>query len=196
MLKTLAPIAFGSLLTLACLALVSCGETVERDDSPAPPPPPAFEPEPAAEAAIEIPDLVPAGSVELKKIVDESRGKVVLVDFWANWCAPCKKQFPHTVALHKKHVDDGLVVISLSMDSPDDHDGAKDFLQKQGADFVNLISHDGDAKASYKDLGISALPAYVIFDRAGKRHDLTSGDPNKPLTTEELDLAVAKYLAE
>ncbi|MES2791783.1 MAG: TlpA disulfide reductase family protein, partial [Planctomycetota bacterium] len=49
-------------------------------------------------------------------ILARHAGQVVLVDFWATWCAPCRKQFPHSVQLHRKLQDRGLAVISVSID--------------------------------------------------------------------------------
>ena len=46
-------------------------------------------------------------------LVEQRRGEVVLVDFWATWCIPCVQQFPHTVDLHRKYAGRGLAVISV-----------------------------------------------------------------------------------
>ncbi|REJ69461.1 MAG: TlpA family protein disulfide reductase [Planctomycetota bacterium] len=146
------------------------------------------------EVAIE---LTTGGMAELQQIVDDSQGKVVLVDFWATWCSPCRKQFPHTVELHEQYADDGLVVVSVSMDDSEDpeiREQVLGFLTKMGAGFSNLISRHGDSQQAFEEFDISALPHYVLFDRDGKRHDLTSPDPAKPVTTEILDQRVAEYL--
>ena len=56
---------------------------------------------------------------ELAEAIASHRGKVVLVDFWATWCLACTELFPHTVALHHRFADDGLVVLSVSFDDPE-----------------------------------------------------------------------------
>src|SRR5271154_6312562 len=60
-------------------------------------------------------------------------GKVVIVDFWATWCEPCKKSFPHLQDLNTKYKSSGLVVVGVSED--DDKSGIADFGKSFGADF-------------------------------------------------------------
>src|SRR4051812_29098527 len=82
--------------------------------------------------------LVPADEKDLDALIAKNKGKVVFIDYWATFCGPCKKAFPHTVELHKEHQAEGLVVISVNFDLLDDKDKALDFLRKQGATFDNL----------------------------------------------------------
>src|SRR5215207_11502461 len=62
--------------------------------------------------------MQPMSYGDLGHLVRAHKGKVVVVDFWADYCAPCKKAFPHLVQLHQKHARDGLVVISVNLDDP------------------------------------------------------------------------------
>lgn len=124
---------------------------------------------PAADTAI---TLVPADEKDLDALIAKHKGKVVFVDYWATFCAPCKKAFPHTVELHKKHQGEGLVVISIAFDLLEDEQKAKDFLQKQGATFDNLISkYDGGGTDANDAFGIGPLPHLRLYDRKGEmRH--------------------------
>ena len=75
---------------------------------------------------------------EIKKL----QGKVVLVDFWADFCRPCKEKFPHVLALHRKYAKDGLAVVSVSIDDvadPDVRERVKLFLQQQSSTCKNLL---------------------------------------------------------
>src|SRR3954469_11639498 len=77
----------------------------------------------------------------LSALVKQHRGKVVVVDFWADYCVPCKREFPNLVKLHQQYAKDGLVAVSVSLDELSE-EGAKDkvmkFLQKQQATMTNL----------------------------------------------------------
>ena len=173
-------------LTAGCLLGAGCSDSVTASRVT------AATPEPTTATS----NPTTGGSAELQAIVNESHGKVVLIDFWATWCGPCRKQFAHTVKLHQLHAKDGLVVVSVSMDDKEEAADVAEFLKSQGAAFRNLISHDGGSQQAYDDFQIPSLPHYVIFDRTGQRHDLTSDDPEKPLTTESLDQKVANFLSQ
>jgi thiol-disulfide isomerase/thioredoxin len=98
------------------------------------------------------------------------KGKVVLVDVWGSFCAPCKEKFPHVVALNGKYAARGLKVISVSVDTPDDTDAraaARDFLVRQKATFRNVILSDpADVwQARWK---IDGPPLLFLFDKQGR----------------------------
>jgi thiol-disulfide isomerase/thioredoxin len=109
----------------------------------------------------------PAG---LQKVVEGFRGNVVFIDFWATWCAPCVRQFPHTLALHKVYREDGLKVVGVSLDDPSNAKAVLEFLHTYAADFNNYISADGATPASFEGFQIEdgSLPHYVLYDRAGE----------------------------
>src|SRR5262245_15414996 len=73
----------------------------------------------------------------LEKAIADAKGKVVVVDFWATFCIPCKREFPHLVELHKKYGPAKLVCISVTVDDPEDKDKALRFLNQQKATFQN-----------------------------------------------------------
>lgn len=108
------------------------------------------------------------------------KGKVILVDFWATWCGPCVKQFPHTVELSKKYDPATLAVISVSMDQPDDREKVLEFLRNKGAAFDNLISQYGIGQKGFEAFDVSdgAIPHYKLYDRAGVVRHATN-DPNE-----------------
>jgi thiol-disulfide isomerase/thioredoxin len=94
----------------------------------------------ATEAAAPAISVRVVDADQYQQTLSKLRGKVVLVDFWATWCAPCVKQFPHTVSLERKYKGRGLAAISISLDDPSEEAQVRDFLQKQDARFDNLLS--------------------------------------------------------
>jgi len=131
-------------------------------------------------------------AVDLQKVFEDRKGKVVLVDCWATWCAPCIKKFPHLVELHKKYAEKGLVCMSLSMDKFGDEDDYKKekvvkFLTDKGATFPNFIVSEPkkDEEALLKLIGdFQAIPYMVMFDRAGKK--VWASDEKPKLDDEQL----------
>lgn len=92
------------------------------------------------------------------------KGKVVVLDFWATWCGPCRAEIPGLIALQKQYSKQGLVVIGVSVDEA----GAgvvKSFAQKLGMDYPVLL---GDEKIEAAFGGIDAIPATFIIDRQGR----------------------------
>ena len=106
----------------------------------------------------------------LSALVKQHKGKVVVVDFWADYCVPCKREFPKLVALHNQHAKAGLVAVSASLDDLSE-DGAKDkvmkFLEKQNATMTNLIL-DEKPEIWQAKLKIDGPPLVMVFNRKGE----------------------------
>jgi thiol-disulfide isomerase/thioredoxin len=133
----------------------------------------------------------------LQAAIERHRGKVVLIDFWATWCLPCVEQFPHTVEMARKHRDGGLAVISVSMDSPKSEGQVRAFLEKQQAEFDNLIGSYTSAVEATKAFQLPGpVPCYRIYDRDGKLQREFSVDPRaaKQFTAADVEAAVAELL--
>jgi thiol-disulfide isomerase/thioredoxin len=95
------------------------------------------------------------------------KGKVVLIDFWATWCGPCKMASPAVQKLHDKYKDKGLVVIGADVmeQSPDD---AKNGAARYAKEHKYTYNFTPKSDALAKTLGITSIPAFVFIDREGK----------------------------
>lgn len=94
--------------------------------------------------------------------MDKLRGKVVVLDFWASWCGPCRETMPNVEKLHKEFKDRGVVVLGINDEEIAD---AKRFVQKYGYTFPTLIDAKGSVSKQY---GIQAIPQTFVIDRDGK----------------------------
>jgi len=97
------------------------------------------------------------------------RGKVVLLDFWATWCAPCRDVIPRFVAWQKRYGPRGLQVIGISLD-----DSAAPVVRFAREFHLNYPVAVGNARLAERYGGILGLPVAFVIDRAGRiysRHD-------------------------
>ncbi|MGB8063878.1 MAG: TlpA disulfide reductase family protein [Candidatus Sulfotelmatobacter sp.] len=91
------------------------------------------------------------------------RGKVVLLDFWATWCDPCREETPHFVELQQKYADRGLQIIGVSMD--DTSEPVRDFYRQFHMNYPVVM---GDAKTGEAYGGVLGLPIAFLVDREGR----------------------------
>ena len=90
------------------------------------------------------------------------RGKIVLLDFWASWCGPCRIDLPHIEALHDEYTRDELVVLGVNGES---ETPARSFMEQQGYSFPSLVDRGDEVSRLY---GAALLPTIVIVDEEGK----------------------------
>lgn len=90
------------------------------------------------------------------------RGKVVLIDFWATWCPPCKKELPVLEKLHRDFKDEGLVVLGIS---DENKTTIEKFLKENKLTFPILLDQGGKVAQLYK---VQAIPRVILIDKKGK----------------------------
>jgi peroxiredoxin len=100
----------------------------------------------------------------------EQRGQVVLVNFWATWCGPCKQEMPHLNRLYDKYRSSGFVLLGVNVD--EDMRQASGTAAKFGLHFPVLLDAD---KSVVKLYDLQSMPATVLIDRDGKVRYLHRG---------------------
>jgi peroxiredoxin len=92
------------------------------------------------------------------------KGKLVILDFWATWCPPCRQEIPGLVGLQRRYQDKGLVIIGVSLDRQGPG-VVKTFMHQLGMNYPVVM---GDEKIVSDYGGIEAIPTTFIIDRQGK----------------------------
>ena len=135
---------------------------------PAPAKPPARSARPGAVGA-EAFDFSLTDSEGRTVALSDFEGKVVVLDFWATWCPPCRKEIPGFVALQDKYRDQGVEVVGVTLD--DSWDPVHPFMKSYG---INYTIVKGDAGVVTQYGGFRGIPTTFVIDRDGiirKRHE-------------------------
>lgn len=154
------------LLVVFCCLLAGCNSTENSGATPviSNPPPTTYPMPPLKNTSLG--DMGWELADGKRSIVSEHKGKVLVMDFYATWCAPCRDSIPHLIALQKKYEDQGLTVVGLNVGGPGDDQQvpafAKEFgiqypLAKPDEDLVSFLLSDSDA-----------IPQTFVFDRQGQ----------------------------
>jgi len=130
----------------------------------------------------------PAPEWQLKDLDGKSvrlsdfKGKVVVLNFWATWCPPCRREIPSFVALQKRYGARGLVIVGVSLDE----NGAapvKQFASKMGINYPVVM---GDAKVTAEYGGIPVVPTTFVIDKKGKIVATHDGDAEQSVFEAEI----------
>jgi cytochrome c biogenesis protein CcmG, thiol:disulfide interchange protein DsbE len=114
--------------------------------------------------AISLPDLKGETRTLAQLSGDAKPGKVMLIDFWASWCAPCKRSLPWLDTLQKKYGEQGLQIVAINTDKQ--RADADKFLKQ--VPLPNLTVLLDPAGASPKAYGVQAMPSSMVIDANGK----------------------------
>jgi thiol-disulfide isomerase/thioredoxin len=116
--------------------------------------------------------------------LEELRGQVVLVDFWATWCGPCVEALPAVDGLHRRYGEQGLAVVSVNTDDPA---RARALAQKLGLALA-LYADDGRAAHDYK---VTTVPHLVLIDAHGRIQSVQRGLSSKDALAAEIERLLA-----
>jgi len=159
--------------SLLGLALAVAAMPVRAADAPAP----------AKSASAHAPSFALPDRLGKTVTLDSLAGKVVLLDFWASWCVPCRQSFPWMNALREKYGAKGLAVVAINLDK--DRAAADAFLVKNPAAFTVAFDASGKTAEAYR---VAAMPSTYVIAKDGTilvRH--TGFDPKK---TSEVETAI------
>jgi thiol-disulfide isomerase/thioredoxin len=95
--------------------------------------------------------------------LSKMKGEVVLLDFWATWCSPCRESIPHLIQLYKTYQKSGLVVIGMNMDRGD-IDNVHHFITSMDIPYPIVITSN-DVERNY---GVTSLPTTILIDKKGR----------------------------
>ena len=158
-------------LVVVSLTLAACG-------GPSNPTPASGSFEPAATRlpsitqpqGIENADSRPAPVLALKDVAGKTvslidyKGRAVLVNFWATWCAPCRAEMPHLVAAYEKHKAEGFMLLGINATQQDDPGAIAPYMKEFGMTFPVLLDPDGSAQRAFR---LRGLPTSYFIDRQG-----------------------------
>lgn len=161
----LSPRLIAGLALASALCSTGCSRPVDAADAaPAP-------------AALEV---RPLASVEAyRKVIDELRGKTVVVNFWATWCGPCVAEFPELIELRDHYADRDVVLVTVSVDFDTDLETkVKPFLTKHKVTEHAYLQDAADANAFINGIHEpwdGELPASFIYDAEGELKQFLPG---------------------
>jgi thiol-disulfide isomerase/thioredoxin len=172
------------------------------DTSPTPPPPEVTEPAPPAQHPIptELPNFSLADPGGIKHPLSEWKGRPLMINFWATWCAPCRREIPLLKTIRHERAKDGIEIVGIAVDF---RDAVQKYAREMSIDYPVLVGEqDGlDAIAAF---GMDTVFPFTVFaDARGRIVTLKVGelhadearfilDRVKGVDTGRIDLAAAK----
>jgi peroxiredoxin len=158
----------GMVLALGALLLIACQRGAASPPTPAP----------ATPVPMELTTGIPAPDLELERLdggtvrLRDLRGKVVLLNFWASWCVPCREEMPLLAAIYRDYHAQGLEILGVNLTSQDDFGEVRKFVEEFDLPFPILLDPNGRAERDYRIFGV---PTTVFITREGIVHRVKVG---------------------
>lgn len=185
-------ILVGSLYLPLILLLAGCEGSKERGAESRPPA--AAEKGQAAQVPqvplIQPADRRPAPDIRAAGIdgstwrLAEQKGKVVLVDFWATWCPPCRKTIPHLIDLQSEYGGRDVAIVGISLDQGGPA-VVSPFVQQAGINYPIVVDSRGEWADRFG--GVDGIPAFFLIDRNGRTAGLVQGAVPKEMIQGAID---------
>jgi thiol-disulfide isomerase/thioredoxin len=138
-------------------------------------------------------DLQAVNADQLKALIQGLDSKVIVVNFWATFCGPCREEFPYFVSLYREFKDQGMSLLFVSMDFDSDRPQIDEFLSEQGVNFVTYLRAGKDdefIRAVHPEWS-GVLPMTLVYDSSKQ---LARFLP-KAMTYEELEDVITGVLS-
>jgi peroxiredoxin len=114
----------------------------------------------------EAPDFTMLNMEDKEVNLSDFKGKVVLIDFWASWCGPCRKENPHVVKLYEKYKEDGFEILGVSLDKTKDR--WLQAVEKDGLTWPQVSDLKGWQNEVAQMYSVKSIPHTVLLDKEGK----------------------------
>jgi thiol-disulfide isomerase/thioredoxin len=144
-------------------------------------------------ASAPVVPLAPVNETAFQKLVESHKGKVVLYDFWATWCAPCRAEMPQLAGLADKFRARGFEVVTISADDREHKAAAEKFIQMfrvEGPAYIKQADDDDRFMNAIDPKWNGALPALFLYDKSGHKVRSFIGETEMPV----LERAIRKLL--
>lgn len=117
------------------------------------------------------PQIRTVNAKQIRALVDENKGKVVVVNFWATWCPPCVREFPALIKAYEEYHGKGMTMFAVSMNSPEEKADIEEFLRTHKPPFPIYLKNAEDETFNETVLEewFGEMPMTLVFDPAGKR---------------------------
>ncbi|HBR27832.1 MAG TPA: hypothetical protein DD734_06080 [Firmicutes bacterium] len=125
--------------------------------------------------------------VELKEVY--RKHQLTLVNFWATWCPPCKREIPDLVAFYRKYQGEGVEILAVNAWEDSSLEQLQTFVASAEMEFPVLLDGEGETVKKYN---IRAIPTTLFIDQSGRIKEIFMG----ALTSNQLETRLQKYLAE
>lgn len=126
-------------------------------------------------------------AAELKSVLENNKGKVVIVDLWATWCPPCRKEIPGFINLYNKYQGKGVEILGIAFDE-NGLEAVPPFIRKMGINYPVYID-GGDIAQAYD---LHAYPTTIIYGKDGKEASKHIGYVSEKAFDDEISALLKK----
>ena len=122
-------------------------------------------PSPSTEAGSPAPDFKLKHVNSGERSIASYKGKVLMLNFWATWCGPCKMEIPDFIELQKEYGGKGFAILGVSLDQPGEEDAVRDFVKAKGLNY-DVVMGNGAVADAYG--GVRSIPTTFLIDQEGR----------------------------